>query len=49
MAVRTYKVAIIKRMGFLPYRSAGLPEINAPITVPISAEDIVNPCKNDER
>jgi hypothetical protein len=41
--------AIINKMGFLPYLSAGFPAIKAPTTVPIKAEEIVKPCQNDER
>ena len=37
--------AIINKTGFLPYLSAGLPAIKAPTTVPIKAEEIVNPCQ----
>jgi len=47
-AVMTYNAAIAKRMGFLPYRSAGLQEINAPVTVPINAEEIAKPCLKDD-
>lgn len=47
-AVMTYSAAIAKSIGFLPNRSAGFPEIRAPITVPINAEDIAKPCWNDD-
>ena len=41
--------AIINKIGFLPYLSEGFPAIKAPTTVPIKADEIVNPCQKGER
>lgn len=41
--------AMINKIGFLPYLSEGFPAIKAPTTVPIKAEEIVNPCQKGER
>src|SRR5215210_7835357 len=40
--------AMIKRIGFLPYLSVGIPAVKAPTTVPISADEIVKPCQKED-
>jgi len=46
-AETAYKSATTNKTNLRPYLSAGLPAINAPITVPINAEEIVNPCQKE--
>ena len=46
-AETAYKIATINKTNLRPYLSAGLPAVNAPTTVPISAEEIVNPCQKE--
>ena len=41
---RRYKMAIMYKVFFLPILSAGNPPNKEPITVPIKAIEIVNPC-----
>ena len=46
-AETAYKIATTNKTNLRPYLSAGLPAIRAPITVPIKAEEIVNPCQKE--
>ena len=46
-AETAYKIATTNNTNLLPYLSAGLPAVRAPIIVPINAEEIVIPCQKE--
>ena len=44
MAETRNKTAMMNNIGFRPYLSAGYPDVNEPMMVPINAVAMVNPC-----
>src|SRR5574344_120989 len=43
------RIAIAHRVGRRPNRSLGLPAVNTPISVPMSAPEMMSPCQNELR